>query len=923
MLACLALPLAILFALPTAAQAVGPEERSSGDHADRPDTGSPLADALIEAVEEGATEPTEILGELSLPESGGGSLSFDAAGQVTATVTFDGAAREAVLNGLAEVAEVGEASTFMPAVTVRIDPARIAEAAGIPGVLGVVPALQPFTGAELGSRTGEPARAVPQLADPAASGGSCGPIPIEADGPLRSAEAREAFGVDGSGVSVGIMSDSFAQTAWPTSWQDDVSSGALPGPGNPCGRTQPVEIVSDDLGGGSDEGRAMAQLVHGIAPGARLLFADAGASDIAAAEHIVALAEAGADIIVDDITWPQEAYYQQSFMSAAIEYVKSAYGVAYFTSAGNANGVGGLGASSGAPVASWQTDRYRPMDCPSWVAAGTDADCLDFDPGLPEVAYDTLTIDPGLSGGASMRALASIGEPVFGVTTKYELRFYRDDPGGAAPQPLASIASFGTIYPGLSGSVAVAPGDRVRMVMVRTQHDPAKPDPAVYLGFVRGGDAIAERAFMGDPAPGAGDRVGATAFGHGGDGSAVSIGAADWEDPAVLRDYSSLGPGRQLFAPLVLPALDPVPAAPLPEPRLVDAPHAVAVDGTRTTFFGEDSGSGSTPEYRFSGTSAAAPNAAAVLALGKSYAPATGSAELVEQLLATSRGAADGGPVNPYAAAGVLDAHATGAGIVDAYRLLDALPERPAAPTGLFATAITQHSAELRWDAADGVPHRLVVQDEQSGETLLAEELDGGAHSRALAGLAPDHPYSVSLEALNDAGPSRPAGTEFITLPLLPTGLAVARATEGEIELAWEQEGTLDRYRLSIVPVAAAGGADAAVRTAELSPIPAGEIVELAAGTTGHVFSGLEPGTRHTVVLEALNAHGAGGYARIEARTLAAEAVPVTSRTLPATGGRSGTPVLIGAGAVIVLGATIATIALVRRRRSGDPDPDA
>lgn len=930
LLACLALPLAIVLAAPASAHAIGSGEPPAEDAAPRPDTGSPLADALIEAVEEGATEPQEILEELSLPESGGGGLSFDAGGQVTVTVAFARSARDTVLARLSEIAEVDAVSTLMPVATARIDPGRIAEASGIPGVAGIVPALQPFTGRDLGARATGPASAAPRYLAPAAGKDSCGPFPIEADGPLRAAEAREAFGVDGSGVTVGIMSDSFARTSWPTSWQDDIASGALPGPGNPCGRTQAVQIISDRLSGGSDEGRAMAQLVHGIAPGARLIFADPGTSDpaqgstgdIAAAENIVALAEAGADIIVDDITWPQEAYFQKSFMSAAIEYVKAHYGVAYLTSAGNANGVGSLGASSGAPVSSWQTAQYRPMACPSWVDAGPGADCLDFDPGLPQTAYDTLTIDPGLSWGTSMRALASIGEPVFGVTTKYELHFYRDNPGDAVPYQLASIPSFGAIYPGLSGSVAVAPGDRVRMVMVRTDHDPAQPDPAVYLGFVRGGDIIAERAFMGDRAaePGTADRVGETVFGHGGDGSAVSVAAADWENPTELRDYSSLGPSTQLFAPLVLPVMDAVPADRLPAPQIVDAPHVVAVDGTQTTFFGDDEGSGSVPEYRFFGTSAAAPNAAAVLALGRSYAPGVENAELLEHLLATARGADDGGPANPYTTAGFPQSHVTGAGLIDAYRLLDALPARPAVPTGLTATEIAQRSVALSWDAGDALGYRIEVRDGRSAEPLVVEELDGIVRSRTVDGLAPNHPYSAALEALNDVGPSLPAVAEFITLPLLPSDLAVARATDGEIELVWAQEGTVDHYRLSVVPHGAStdGGSDAAPPSASLSPIEPGESVELPSGATSHLLTGLEPETRYTVILEALNADGQGGNVRVEAATLAGQPVPVSARQLPPTGGQSGTPVLIGAGALILLGAVITAIALKRRSRTGE-----
>lgn len=918
-LACLALPLALLFALPATAEAVGPEAPAPDGGVERPRTGSPLADALVEAVERGAAEPAEILEELSLPASGGGSLSFDAGGRVTVAVTFDSSAREAVLDRLAEISEVEETPVFMPVATVRIDPQRLSDAVGIPGVLGVVPTLQPFTGRDLGVRAGTPARALPQVTAPLDTAAACGPVPVEADAPLRSAEAREAFGVDGSGVTVGIMSDSFAQTEWPASWADDVAAGALPGPGNPCGRTQPIEIISDTTGG-SDEGRAMAQLVHGIAPGADLMFADAGTSDIAAAENIVALAEAGADIIVDDITWPQEAYFQKSFMSAAIDYVQRTHGVAYFTSAGNANGVGSQGASSGAPVASWQTSHYRPMACPSWVAVDAGADCLDFDPGLAEVAYDTLLVDAESGGAASLRVLASIGEPVFGVTTAYEVRFYRDNPGDAAPQLLAGIASLGTIYPGLSGGVEVAPGDRVRMVMVRTQHDASAPDPAVYLGFVRGGDVIAERRFLGDGELGANatDRVGATVFGHGGDGSAVSVAAADWADPAELREYSSLGPGTQLFDPLVLPVLEAVPAGPLPAPLLVDAPHVVAVDGTRTTFFGYDSGSGSTPEYRFAGTSAAAPNAAAVLALGASYAPATSGAELVDRLLDTARGPGDGGPGNPYASSGVPDAHAIGAGLVDAYRFLEALPEPPPTPTGLSATEITQDSAALRWDAGSALPLRLEVRDVQTGEEVLAEDLAPSTSTRTVVGLVPNRSYTVSLESFDGAVRSRAASARFITLPSAPSGLSAVRIDEHGFELRWEQEGTLARYLLSI---ATEGSSDSSTPSPSAAGAPheTRDPIELPAETTSHRVSGLSPATGHVIVLEALNADGEGAAAQLVVRTLAGEpdpGAPGALAALPATGGPSSTPVLLGAGASTLLGALCAGMALLRRRET-------
>ena len=93
----------------------------------------------------------------------------------------------------------------------------------------------------------------------------------------RRDRARSVNGIDGTGETIGILSDSFDTAPGAvTHAADDVAAGELPGPGNPCGYTTPVTVQSDFAGGGQvDEGRAMAQLAHGLAPGARLAFATA------------------------------------------------------------------------------------------------------------------------------------------------------------------------------------------------------------------------------------------------------------------------------------------------------------------------------------------------------------------------------------------------------------------------------------------------------------------------------------------------------------------------------------------------------------------------------------------------------------------------------------------------------------------------
>ena len=745
-----AIPLLVILALPGVAQAEEPSVVGEP---------SSLGERIAEAAEGGAVGPEEVAEAVSLPVDGGGSLTFDDAQRITATVMFVGAPDAALLAQIESLAVIESVLSPFPAATIRVLPESISSIEAMSGVISVTPALSPFSGTG-----GAPAIGTLRPAAQTPAGAACGPILIDADAPLRSAEARAAFGVDGSGVTIGIISDSFDELTAPTSWADDVASGALPGAGNPCGRTTPVEILPGSFAGpaGGDEGRAMAQLVHGIAPGAKLVFASAGNSELEMAQNILGLANAGATVIVDDITWPTEAYYQQGFISAAIEQAKSEQGVTYFTSAGNSNGVGSSGASAGKPVASWQNTAYRATACPDWVDTAAGADCLDFDPNpAVDTAFDTLKIR-GTVGGEdiSMQPLASIGQPLFGVTTSYELRFYNADPALAEPELIAAIPSFGGPYPGLSGVIEVPRGGEVRMVMVRTAHDATETfQPAVYLGFIRGGGAIAERTFMGN---GTTDWVGETVFGHAGDGSGIGTASLDWANPTQLRDYSSLGPSTLLYDTASLQA--PTPAARKASPVIVDSPQVASVDGVQTSFFGEEDPA-EPGVYRFYGTSAAAPNAAAVAALGLSFAPELTGAQLRDQVLATARGTSDGGPVNPFgvtSAYGVLnpadpavfpDEHVFGAGIVDAMGLIESLPARPTAPLGLAVTDATVSSFNTSWTAS-GQRHlvELFAGDLSSGTLVSSERVAATESARSFTGLSANTAYTVRLTPVGALG---------------------------------------------------------------------------------------------------------------------------------------------------------------------------
>jgi hypothetical protein len=153
---------------------------------------------------------------------------------------------------------------------------------------------------------------------------------------MKVDEARDRFDVDGEGITIGLISDSFDRSLiTDISANDDVLSGDLPGEGNPNGYNQPVGVLDDSAdnsnfledGGGTDEGRAMLQLVHDVAPGAELVFSAAGISGSRGDSQVFSdaidnLVDAGADIIVDDVQALSDPFYEASHtcLGAKCEY---------------------------------------------------------------------------------------------------------------------------------------------------------------------------------------------------------------------------------------------------------------------------------------------------------------------------------------------------------------------------------------------------------------------------------------------------------------------------------------------------------------------------------------------------------------------------------------------------------------------------
>ena len=420
------------------------------------------------------------------------------------------------------------------------------------------------------------------------------PIISQGDTALRAAAARSLYGVDGTGVTVGVLSDSFNTLDGASA---DIASGDLPAAG--------VQV----LGGEHpycgiyvfciDEGRAMAQIIYDMAPGAKLLFHTGLASKADYANGIIALAAAGADVIVDDLLYLNEPMFQDGIVAQAVDSVVAG-GVAYYSAAGNAGAESYEAAFADSGVI-FCIEFFLPIgDCdPIFERVGR---MHDFDPGPGVDLYQSITV------------------PIEGVLT---VALQWDEPfGGAGPRndhDIVLLDQSGGIFFEISANDNIVTGEGWEVLqfynaeylgygtsfnLIITYDDVDSRDPpATLLKTVVFGSGNTLNEFQTNSS---------TLFGHANAAGAEAVGAAFFENtpaygvaPPVLEPYSSRGGTPILFANN---------GAPLGSPDVRSKPEITAVDGVNTTFFFNDSHNNDGVDDFF-GTSAAAPHAAGIAAL--------------------------------------------------------------------------------------------------------------------------------------------------------------------------------------------------------------------------------------------------------------------------------------------------------------------
>jgi hypothetical protein len=420
----------------------------------------------------------------------------------------------------------------------------------------------------------------------------------------------------------------------------------------------------------------MAQIVHDLAPGAAIRFASAFNGEQDFADQIRGLAANGASVIVDDITYFAEPMYQDGVIGKAVEDVH-AQGVTYFSSAGNENKILG-----GQDVASYEAQSYRPTTCPAAITAGYGAtagvDCHNFNADAAGAA------DPlyGFGNNGSVRYLMGWDEPQFGIGTDLDLCILNS--AGTAilfcssTDNLATQKAFESFQGTASGTFSMAV---VRFSGAAT--------PRFKLVSWRSALTSVEYATSSG-----GDVVGPTIFGHNASRSGATVAAIPYDNADTLETFSSRGPATYCWGPVD----GTTPAAPL-SPCETATVDMSATDGTANSFFGGYVNG----TYRFYGTSAAAPHAAAVAALVREVQPCLSPSRVMDVLTSTAV------PI------GSFGADAMGAGRLDADAALSAAEDASCDVDPPAVTVSFPSAPASGWFTTTQVTGSVTATDDLSG----------------------------------------------------------------------------------------------------------------------------------------------------------------------------------------------------------------
>ena len=462
-----------------------------------------------------------------------------------------------------------------------------------------------------------------------------GSVNSEGDMVMGSDDVRRELLFDGTGVRVAVISDGVDHIV------DSQEMGDLPND----------VIINPTLPGSGDEGTALLEIIHDIAPGADLAFSEGFGTSATFINSLNFLVnDADVDIIVDDIGFLNEPYFQDGMVAQAVKDA-IAKGVVYVSAAGN------------------NADEHYQADYVDETPGDDPEGNNRHDFGVAEGGASDITM-PILVGGTLFApnnfivVVLQWNDPFDGSSNDYNLYLFDDDENlldssedpqtGSQDHPI-EIVSF-------------------------QNNTPNQVTVNVVINRVSGSHRTLEMNFNGTifvekfnvPSDGV--------FGHPAIKDAIAVGAvpATADDlcftgasgPNEVEDYSAQGPSTIFFTPGGLSTFD---QRPKPDVVAPDGVHITGVGG-----FGNSDGKGG---FFFCGTSASAPHVAGVAALILSKNPNLSPTEVAVAIKKTAVSL----PSNLVASLTDKDnladtrafSNISGFGIVDAFEAVQSVPALP------------------------------------------------------------------------------------------------------------------------------------------------------------------------------------------------------------------------------------------------------